>query len=124
MRASNTAYIENALIEIIQDDTVVKSGYTDEDGKYTTVLGAGTYLIRISKDGYTTIEKTETLNYPSELMVNLPELIITPQRSGAIKMTVWGSVANPVIATTHKEKATADVKKTPNITTVVTTAIS
>lgn len=92
-------YIEGALVEIIQDSTVVKSGYTDANGKYSTVLGAGTYKIRISKTGYQTIEKTETLAYPSELMVNLPYMVPVETRSGAAFLFVTGEVGNPEITT-------------------------
>ena len=72
MGLDGVGFIEGALVEIIQNSTVVKSGYTDAQGKYSTILGLGTYKIRISKTGYDTVEKTETLSYPTELMVNLP----------------------------------------------------
>jgi len=102
MRYGEMAYIEDALVEIIQDSTVIKSGYTDENGKYTTVLGAGTYTIRISKAGYRTIEKTETLAYPTELMVNLPLEKSPIGRSGALLQIIVAEVDSPEMTTIYK----------------------
>ena len=65
-------YISNVLVEIIQNDVVIKYGYTDGNGKYTTKLDAGVYKIRLSKTGFKTTEKIETLDCSTELMVNLP----------------------------------------------------
>jgi len=64
--------IENAKIEIYEDSELIETGYTDVYGKYHTTLSAGTYRIVISKTGYETIEKTETITKTTELMVNLP----------------------------------------------------
>jgi len=110
MRSIGVGYIEGALVEIIQDSTVVKSGYTDAQGKYSTVLGAGTYKIRISKTGYQTIEKTETLAYPSELMVNLPYMFPVEMRSGAAFLFVTGMVGNPAITTILSVRADPTTK--------------
>jgi len=122
MRYGEMTYIENALVEIIQDSTVVKSGYTDANGKYATVLGAGTYKIRISKSGYRTIEKTETLAYPSELMVNLPMELAVMGRSGAVMMFVTGEVGNPEITTVY-HLFSAPTKKTTSISTVYNVSV-
>jgi len=64
--------IQNAKVEIYKDSTLIETGYTDVYGKYHTTLSAGTYRIVISKTGYETIEKTETVTKTTELMVNLP----------------------------------------------------
>jgi len=64
--------IQNAKVEVYKDSELIETGYTDVDGKYHTTLGAGTYRIVISKTGYETIEKTETITKTTELMVNLP----------------------------------------------------
>jgi len=66
--------IEDAHVEVYKDGALVAEGYTDATGRYTTSLDAGTYLVRISKTGYATIEKTETLARSTELVVNLPDL--------------------------------------------------
>ena len=100
MVVDDISYIEGALVEIIQDSTVIKSGYTDANGKYTTVLGAGTYTIRISKTGWQTIEKTETLAYPTELMVNLPTGYPSPYISGIGAISTLGAFPNPTITAT------------------------
>lgn len=110
MREMNMAYIEGALVEIIQDSTVIKSGYTDSNGKYTTAIGAGTYKIRISKTGYKTIEKNETLTQATELMVNLPEMIPLISRSGIAQTFILGSAENPVITTILKEFVDSNLK--------------
>jgi len=64
--------IANAKVEIFKDTELIYTGYTDENGRFTKMLDAGTYKIRISKEGYLTVEKTETLTRSTELMVNLP----------------------------------------------------
>jgi len=66
--------IEDAYVEVWQNGVLVADGYTDATGRFTTDLLEGTYLIRISKAGYATIEKTETIARSTELIVNLPYL--------------------------------------------------
>lgn len=100
MVVNDVSYIEGALVEIIQASIVIKSGYTDVNGTYKTVLGAGTYTIRISKTGWQTIEKTETLSYPSELMVNLPCGYPAPYISGIGAISTIGAFPNPTITAT------------------------
>lgn len=69
--------IAEAKVEIYKDSELIYTGYTDSNGKFNHTLEAGTYTIKISKTGYMTIEKTETLTRSTELMVNLPtELVI------------------------------------------------
>jgi len=64
--------IEDAYVEVWQNGILIADGYTDATGRFTTSLLEGTYLIRISKAGYDTIEKTETIARSTELIVNLP----------------------------------------------------
>lgn len=109
MDVFNMAFIEDALVEILEDDVVIKSGYTDEDGKYTTTLGAGTYEIRISKTGYQTITKTETLNYPTEIMVNLPlGRPLPPEYTGILAIS--GRCANNTISESGEVDNTWDAQ--------------
>lgn len=68
--------IAGVHVEVFKDSTLVKEGYTDENGKWTDTLEAGTYLIRLSKTGYTTVEKTETIPRDMQLMVNLPKTVV------------------------------------------------
>jgi len=123
MEIGDMTYIENALVEIIQDSIVVHSGYTDVNGKYTTVLGAGTYTIRISKDGYRTIEKTETLSQPTELMVNLPMEIAPTGRSGLILPFIVGEVLNPTLTLLNIVEVSGN-RATASISTLHTEVIS
>jgi len=92
------AFIADVLVEIIRAGVVVKSGYTDANGKYSTVVGAGTYTIRLSKAGYQTIEKTETLAYSSELMINLPDAYPPPYVSGIGAISTLGAFPNPTLS--------------------------
>ena len=64
--------IEDAHVEVYKDGVLVAEGYTDAEGKFSTPLAPGDYLIRVSKAGFATIEKTETLARSTELIVNLP----------------------------------------------------
>jgi len=95
MVGDSMTYIEGALVEVIQAGMTVQSGYTDSIGKYVTVLGSGIYTIRISKTGYRTIEKTETLTQPTELMVNLPMELAKYGRSGIVQEFIVVEVGNP-----------------------------
>lgn len=63
--------IANAKVEVWKDGVLIQTGYTDVNGKYSTTIEAGTYQIKIIKDGYLTQTKTETITRTSELMVNL-----------------------------------------------------
>lgn len=123
MEYGDMTYIEDALVEIIQDSIVVKSGYTDVNGKYTTVLGAGTYTIRISKTGYRTIEKTETLSQPTELMVNLPMETSPTGRSGLILSFISSEVSNPMITLLNVVEVSGN-RATASISTLHTEVIS
>jgi len=67
--------IVGALVQVFKDSELIASGYTDSEGKWSYTLEAGTYLIRISKTGYSTIEKTEVVATRTQLFVNLPEAI-------------------------------------------------
>ena len=50
---SQGAAIQNALMELVRDNTVVKSGLTNAKGMYTiTVPGTQTYSLRCSAEGY------------------------------------------------------------------------
>lgn len=120
MVGDTMTYIENALVEIIQAGVTVKSGYTDANGKYSTVLGAGTYTIRISKEGYKTIEKTETLSYPTELMVNLPAFLPPEGHSGIAIMSLIGYVINPQIS----ESVVLDKNKVAHSTETISETVS
>lgn len=127
-------YIENALVSIAQAGIVVKSGLTDSTGKYSTVLGAGTYTITISKTGYETIVKTETLAQATELMVNLADTTELIGRSGIILQYLTRAVDNPTLTSIPTEavssnRGTSSIQtsnlldaapstKTGNITTV------
>lgn len=110
MVGDTMTYIENALVEIIQSGVTVKSGYTDSNGKYTTVLGAGTYTICISKTGYKTITKTETLQYATELMVNLPMEVSPTGKSGLLLPFVIAEAANPQIILLNEVTVTPNIK--------------
>ena len=68
--------ISGALVEIYKNELKIKEGYTDENGKYSTTLDAGVYRIVVSKAGYNTIEKTETIGATTELLVNLPAGVV------------------------------------------------
>jgi len=87
--------IEGVHVEVFKDGALVKEGYTDADGKYNTTLVAGTYLIRLSKTGYTTVEKTEVIPRDAELMVNLPKTIVP---SVSITISVMTSYVKTVMA--------------------------
>jgi len=65
--------IANAKVEIYKNDVLIATGYTDADGKYTYPLEAGDYRIVISKTGYNTVTKEETIGTRTQLVVNLPE---------------------------------------------------
>lgn len=123
LEVTNTP-IEDALVEIIQGGSTVKSGYTDADGKYQTTLGPGTYTIRISKTGYQTAEKTETLNYSTELMVNLEARVPSTGRSGIVTTVISGEAVNPILTTISKAFTTGVTTQTSSISTSYSTSIS
>ena len=113
-------YIDNVLVEIIQNDIVIKSGFTDANGRYTTPLEIGTYKIRLSKTGFKTIEKIETLNQPMELMVNLPLEHYFVKGVSHVDVQVFLSeyiVDNPTVETIHSESVVDNLK------TVTTTSL-
>jgi len=97
--------IVNAKVEIYKDSELIVTGYTDSEGKFSTALNAGTYRVVISKEGYATQEKTETLSKYTELMVNLPSII------GSVRMeysAMVGEGANiPLTATMSYETSVA-----------------
>lgn len=103
METSGLSYLENVKVEIYLAGVLIKTGYTDALGTYKTNVAAGVYTIILSKTGYNTITKTETITRPSELMVNLPTYILElpPVMCGIMSITKgW---ANPAI----RETATA-----------------
>jgi len=67
--------IANAKVEIYKDSTLITTGYTDSEGRFKYSLDVGTYTIVISKTGYQTITKVETVGTRTQLVVNLPESI-------------------------------------------------
>lgn len=90
--------IEGAHVEVFKDGVLVAEGYTDADGKWTQRLLAGTYHIIVSKTGYTTIEKTETLVRRTDLIVNLPTFgVEAVGRSGVVAPYIEAGVINPEI---------------------------
>ena len=123
MELSTLSYIEDVLVEIYKDDVLVASGYTDENGTYKTYLEAGTYEIVLSKEGYNTITKNETLTRNTELMVNLPTKLSSLGHSGMVKLWMGDHVSNPTITTipaTHQKltKKTATIITVPSLTIV------
>mgnify|MGYP001052222782 CR=1 FL=1 len=64
--------IEDALVEVYKDGELWASGLTDSTGRWSCTLVAGSYTIIISKTGYQTITKSETVGFNTELIVNLP----------------------------------------------------
>lgn len=67
--------IVNAKVEIWKDGVLIDTLYTDSQGKARKTLDVGAYSIIISKTGYNTITKNETISTRTELLVNLPEAI-------------------------------------------------
>lgn len=122
MELSYLSYIEDVKVEIYKNEVLIDTGYTDENGTYKTYIAAGDYVIVLSKDGYNTITKTETITRPSELMINLPTKQVIMGVSGMVKLFMGDHVVNPTITTipTMHQKLT---KKTATITTVASLTI-
>jgi hypothetical protein len=117
MELSYLSYLENVKVEIYLAGVLIKTGYTDALGTYKTYVAAGDYIIVLSKDGYSTITKTETITRPSEIMVNLPTKQVIMGVSGMVKLFMGDHVVNPTITTipTMHQKLS---KKTLTITTI------
>lgn len=60
---AHTQFIKGAKIEIIhsEDMKTETTVTTDVNGKYTTTVPGGTYIVKISKDGYIPFESLETV---------------------------------------------------------------
>lgn len=111
------SYIEDVKVEIYLGGILITTGYTDALGTYKTNVAAGDYVIVLSKDGFNTITKTETITRPTELMVNLPTKLVVMGVSGMVKLFMGDHVSNPTITTipTTQQKLT---KKTVTISTI------
>ena len=59
----HTQFIKNAKIEIINSENMKTETTvtTDANGKYTATVPGGTYIVKISKDGYIPFESLETV---------------------------------------------------------------
>lgn len=59
----HTQFIKNAKIEVINSENMKSETTvtTDANGKYTATVPGGTYIVKISKDGYIPFESLETV---------------------------------------------------------------
>jgi hypothetical protein len=105
MELETLSYIENVKVEIYLSGILIKTGYTDALGTYKTNVAAGLYTIVLSKDGYNTITKVETITRPTELMVNLP--------ASALAVIVEPIPITPVYNAAWTEKVIAAYGKNP-----------
>ena len=117
----HTQYIKNANIEIINSENMKTAATvkTDANGKYTATVPGGTYIVKISKDGYIPFESLETVMDKNKiyletyLMVNGDE-----QEIGTIGGHVTNSVTGSAIPNTKLtirkgwNHTTGDVVKT------------
>lgn len=114
MGATESPYIAGVTVSIYLSGVLVRTGTTDVTGKYATVIGPGVYDIVLSKAGYKTITKHETIAYATELMVNLPSALpsvivepfpITPTYNDLYVETVIGLEGDAVSDTINKVEA-------------------
>jgi len=96
--------IVNAKVEIWKDGVLIDTLYTDSEGRANKTLEIGEYEIIISKTGYQTITKTETISTRTELMVNLPEAIAVGAHDVDVTLTLM------------KDYTLASTSKTLNLT--------
>jgi len=80
--------IANAKVEIYKDSTLIATGYTDSEGRFSYTLDVGTYTIIISKTGYQTVTKTETVSTRTQLVVNLPEAVALGAKDLTLTLTL------------------------------------
>ena len=122
MELSYLSYIEDAKVEIYKDSVLIKTGYTDANGTYKTYLEAGDYVIVLSKEGYNTVTKTETLTRNTELMVNLPTKLSYVGATGLVQLFMGDHVANPIIIAISKT-STKGMRNTSTIISIPSVTI-
>jgi len=72
------SFIVGAKVEIYRANVLIAWGYTDEEGKWSTILSPGVYKVIISKPGYQTVEEILEILRETEFKVRLPEVVVPP----------------------------------------------
>jgi len=70
------SFIVGAKVEIYRANVLIAWGYTDEEGKWSTILSPGVYKVIISKPGYQTVEEILEILRETEFKVRLPEVVV------------------------------------------------
>lgn len=115
--------IANAKVEIYKDSILITTGYTDSYGKFTYPLDVGDYKIIISKEGYQTVTKEETVSTRTQLIVNLPSLTVavTTDALGVITLvkdyfTTVTEKVSPITLTKDTTIGVTDKEMSPTTT--------
>lgn len=92
---NRTQYIENAKIRIYKGEDIKKTVYSNDSGQYTATVPGGTYLIKISADGYIPFECLETVMDKQEIHLET-FLMVEGDENTSEKGTIGGNITDSV----------------------------